>query len=598
LLTAFLISFLVTAATTPLVIVVARRLGWVAQPRADRWHSRPTALMGGVALFAGTVAGWTITGDGVLVQRLLLPAALIFLLGVLDDRRPLRAHHKFLGQIVAAAALVMSGVLFTGASPAVALPLTFFWVLAITNAINLLDNMDGLAAGVAGIAGLTMAAYSAQSAPHLAVAALSLAGACFGFLLFNVNPARVFMGDCGSLFLGFALAALSIQGTSRSASNLFVSLLVPVAVLAIPVFDTTLVSIARILNGRSVAQGGRDHTSHRLVALGLSERMTVFVLWALAAGLGLLALAAQRLSLLAVAMLAVLTLLGLAAVGVFLGFLRVYPAEGEAPAEARVIGGRLQHTRQRLQILLDLAVVPVSLMGAHLLRFEGTLTPDIERKLWAILPLVVVLKLAALAICRAYRGVWRSAGLTDGLTAVLGSTLGSLAVLVALAVGPGFRDVSRAALIVDWLAFTVLVVVSRMGYVLLRELFSLIPVRGGPQVIILGAGAEGIVLMQRLRDPFSPRRANIAGILDDAASLHGRSINGVPVLGGMERLSELGADPEVRWLLGVSPRSDAGRRILAACAHVGITPGTDLEAPGARPEPAEAPPPAAEVSLT
>jgi len=576
---AFVVAFLVTACLTPLVILAARRLGWVAQPREDRWHRRPTALMGGVGLFGGAAAGWLAAGDGDLVLRLLPAATIMFLLGVLDDRRPLRAHHKLLGQIVATAALVGSGVIFTGASPAVALPLTFFWVLAITNAVNLLDNMDGLAAGVGAIAALTLAAYGAPTSPHLGVAALALAGACLGFLLYNVNPARVFMGDCGSLFLGFSLAALSIDGTSRSASSLFVSLLVPVAVLAIPVFDTTLVSIARILHGRSVAQGGRDHASHRLVALGLSERVTVFVLWGLAGLFGLLALASRHLSLLAVATLATLVLLILMALGVFLGFLRVYSAEEQAPEEARVIGGRLQHTRQRFQILLDFALVPLSLIGAHLLRFEGTLTPDIEGKLWSVLPLVLVCKLGALAACRAYRGVWRSAGLTDGLTAIFGSTLGSLLTVAVLAVGPGFKDISRAALIVDWLAFTCLVVVSRLGYVLLREVFSLLPARGGPRVVVLGAGGEGIALMQRLRDPFSPRRATIIGILAEEPGLHGRSINGVPVLGGLDRLAAYSQEPDVRLLLGVSPSSETGRRILDACLAQGVQAHLDLETP-------------------
>src|SRR5687767_6272062 len=139
----FLVSFFVTALLTPLVILVARRLGWVSAPREDRWHSRPTALMGGIGIFAGTFAAWFAVGGNVDIAPVAVPAAGIFLLGLVDDRRGLRPHVKLIGQVAAAAALVAAGVRFESLPFALSLPLTLFWIIGITNAVNLLDNMDG-----------------------------------------------------------------------------------------------------------------------------------------------------------------------------------------------------------------------------------------------------------------------------------------------------------------------------------------------------------------------------------------------------------------------------------------------------------------------
>lgn len=576
---AFFTAFAATAALTPLVILLARSLGWVAKPRADRWHSRPTALMGGIGIGAGTLLAWLLSGRVEAIVPVALPALGIFVLGFVDDRLNLRPHHKLVGQIAAAAALLGMGVRFEALPLPLSLPVTMLWVLTVTNAVNLLDNMDGLAAGVCAISALVLAAYSGMGTPE-AVPALALAGSCAGFLLYNFNPARVFMGDCGSMFLGFTLSALAIQGTYRAAPNLVLSLLVPVAALAIPIFDTTLVSIARTLAGRSIAQGGRDHSSHRLVSLGLSERGTVLALWALTAAFGGLALAATHLRLMVVLLLGALLLVGLALLGLFLGFLKVYQSEAAAPERVRTLGGRLQFTRQRLQMVLDIFLVPIAFVGAHLLRFEGNPAGTVVERLFSVLPLVLVVKLVGLSVCRAYRGVWRVAGLTDALRAGAGSTLGSLLLVGVLAAGPGFKDLSRAALIIDWLVFSALAVTARLGYVLLQELFGMLPARGGPRVLMLGGGPEALSLAQRLRDPLSPRRATVVGILDEDPGRHGRTLNGIPVLGSVEGLSEVVEREQVqRCVITVAPGSHLGRVIVDCCRRHGIRLYTDLDTP-------------------
>ncbi len=574
-------GFLVTAIVMPGVIWLAHRLGWVARPRADRWSKRPTALMGGIGIFIGTTAAALAFGRMETLLPIALPAVAMFVLGMVDDRMNLRPHVKFVGQLVATAIPIVYGIKFGGMPPLLALPITFLWIVGITNAVNLLDNMDGLAAGVSGISALALAFhFHAQGDAAMLPPILALAGACGGFLLYNFNPARIFMGDCGSMFLGFTLAGMAVAGTNRSAPNLALALLVPVSMLAIPIFDTTLVSVSRTLHGRSISQGGRDHSSHRLVALGLSERATVLVLYALTALFGCLALLASRYSLFVVAPVALLLFLCLFALGLYLGFLKVYEEDRPAPAQVRLLNSNYLHKKQVLQVLIDFLLVPVAFVGAHLLRFEGDLYPEAKNAVMAALPLVLAAKLTGLALCRAYRGVWRYAGMVDVIAAAAGSFAGSVLAAALIAAITGFQGLSRSALITDWALFTILVVGARTGFVALRQLFGMLPPKEGPRVVILGFGSEAMSLIARLRDPHSARRAHVLGILDDDPNKQRRALNGIPVLGPLADLPEIVDAQEVSCcLLGVPPQSDAGREILELCGQLKIAVYRDLDTP-------------------
>jgi UDP-GlcNAc:undecaprenyl-phosphate/decaprenyl-phosphate GlcNAc-1-phosphate transferase len=569
----FLISFVLVALATPAVMAMAWRMGWVARPREDRWHRRPTALMGGVAIFFGTVASWVATCDWHTIAPVALLATAMFALGLIDDRCwELRPHQKLIGQLAAGAVLLAVHVQFSALPPLLALPLALVWVVGITNAVNLLDNMDGLAAGVSCISALALAAYCIdEGARAVAPAVLALAGSCAGFLLYNFNPARIFMGDCGSLFIGFSLAALAIQASNRAAPNLVLSLLVPVAVLAIPIFDTTLVAVVRFMNGRPIMPGFRDHSSHRMVSLGLSERSTVLIFYLLTALAGGLALAAARLPLVVVVLNAGLVFLGLTTLGLYLGFLKVYPEPEAAPSTVRFLRTRLFYKKQLLQVVLDTLLIPLAFVGAHVIRFEGQLPPMFAEGVLAALPLVLLAKLAGLALWRTYRGVWRYAGMADALVAIAGSTTGSLLAVLLVATLQGFRELSRGALVVDWLLLTLLVVAGRLSYRILQQLFAMLPARGGPRVLILGAGEETLALICQLRDPLSPNRAHVAGILDEDPAAHGRLLNGVPVLGPLAALPGLVEAHQVtHCFLGVPAQSAAGEAILDWCRCHGI----------------------------
>lgn len=287
---------------TPLVRRVAVRTGFVAVPSMRGVHRRETPLLGGVAVFGAYCVAILIGGplSGALSPErafgFLGGAALIFVMGVVDDRVDLSWFSKLLGQIVAAVLLLASensGGIFL-LSP-IGLVLALLWLVGLTNALNFLDNMDGLCAGISAVIALTFGAMAFLSGDlGTAVLALAVAGAAIGFLRSNFPPASIFLGDGGSLFLGYSLASLGLM-TSRQ-MEFSLSMLVPVIAIAYPIFDITFVSVTRYARGQSLAEGGKDHTSHRLDRITGSPRRTALVIYSICAALGLLAIGLQALS--------------------------------------------------------------------------------------------------------------------------------------------------------------------------------------------------------------------------------------------------------------------------------------------------------------
>jgi UDP-GlcNAc:undecaprenyl-phosphate/decaprenyl-phosphate GlcNAc-1-phosphate transferase len=292
------LSFVLSLVLTPAVRALARRWGAVAQPRPDRWHKKPTALLGGVAIFAAVTFTALVTlANSAQTLALLGVSAFLFFVGLVDDLRRLKPYQKLIGQGIGAVALLAAGLQLSWTPWLfVNWAITLLWLVGITNALNLLDNMDGLAAGIAAIASFFLgincvASGQVSDAQLLGV----LAAALIGFLVFNSNPASIFMGDSGSMFIGIFLAGAALLEPvgDRPRTSLPV-LAVPVLVLFIPIFDVCLVTVMRKLSGRAISQGGRDHTSHRLVALGFSERKAVLLLYVLAVFSGILALLARE----------------------------------------------------------------------------------------------------------------------------------------------------------------------------------------------------------------------------------------------------------------------------------------------------------------
>ena len=310
---AFIISFIFTFATTPLVRRFAYKIGAVDVPKDKRRvHKRPTPRIGGLAIIFGfMVAALCFNNDwsnGTIAT--LIGAAILGLLGVVDDCKELDAKLKFIVQIVAALIVVFYGDIrisvFSNPNvfspePFVILPMwlsvtvTVIWIVFITNAVNFIDGLDGLAAGVSAIMSMSMVFIAISYHEYtIAVLGLALMGSCFGFLPFNFNPAKIFMGDTGSTFLGYMLAVLSIQGMFKSYA--VISFAVPLLMLGLPLFDALFAMLRRILSGKSPMVADRGHLHHRIYDMGFSQKQTVFILYAISGVLGITAilLAEQR----------------------------------------------------------------------------------------------------------------------------------------------------------------------------------------------------------------------------------------------------------------------------------------------------------------
>jgi len=587
------VAFIVSVTLTPVVIRLARRAGMVARPKQDRWHRRPTALLGGIALFGAFCAGalpfleLPNASIRLRVAGVLVGAVMMFALGLIDDLLQIRPGTKLVGQIVAACVLVWCGVYFDIlALPLVTIPLTIFFVVGITNAFNLLDNMDGLAAGVAATCMLAIfLSNRILGTPQaIGVLCLALAGSLLGFLVYNFNPARVFMGDAGSMFLGFSVAAVSILGTWEQASNTFLILAVPLILLGLPIFDTTFVTITRTLAGRPVSQGGRDHTSHRLVKLGLSERSAVLMLYGVCALFGAIAVTSLLVGVFAAGIFASLALIVLFWFGVFLAQERVYekPTDQdlaevagpgvrvEAQRRGRLIGTFVVDKMRIAEVLLDLLLFTAAYLGAYMIRFEGEINSHNLHVIVQSLPVVVSIKLLSFYAFGLYRRLWEFVGIHDLIAigrAVSVASLVSVFVLWGLTRLSGY---SRAVFVLDGILLLCLTAGSRVLFRVFRE--SLGARRAeGRRLLIFGAGAAGELLLRELRsDPTLGYRP--VGFLDDDRSKRGRRIHGLKIFGGRDRLGDVVREAFAEEIVIAIPSLEESERVELerACLAVGV----------------------------
>src|SRR5574341_540930 len=289
-----LASGLISFVATPMIRRLAQSINFVDNPDARKVHVSPIPMLGGVAIYIGCVTAMAMSSTPEYQQMMgvLGGATVLTALGLWDDRFGMRPILKLLGQVIAGSILVSTGIQVTlFESQILNVALTLFWVVGICNAINFLDNMDGLAAGIATVASVFFFVFAiVEGLGLVATLAAAILGACIGFLYYNFNPATLFMGDAGSLLLGFILAVLGIK-LEFVGRPLAVTWMIPIVILGLPIFDTTLVVLSRIRRHKPVYQGGKDHVSHRLVSIfKVTPARAVMTLYMMAGALGLLAL--------------------------------------------------------------------------------------------------------------------------------------------------------------------------------------------------------------------------------------------------------------------------------------------------------------------
>ncbi len=302
----FLLATVISYLSTPLVRKLAFKVGAVDIPKDDRRvHKEAMPLIGGLAIFVAVIV---VTLIFLPLEKeiisIIIGGTVIVIGGIIDDLKELKPKTKFMFQIIAGLILIFGDVKvdfitnpFTKNSSLLylnwlSIPITLFWVVGITNTLNFIDGLDGLSAGVAMISSITLmiVASKGYTSNYISVIIMSaaIAGACLGFLPFNFNPAKIFMGDTGALFLGFMLAAITIEGVMKSVAT--IAIVAPILILSVPIFDTTFAIFRRLLNGQSISAADKGHLHHRLLSRGYSQRKSVLILYGISAIFGLFAI--------------------------------------------------------------------------------------------------------------------------------------------------------------------------------------------------------------------------------------------------------------------------------------------------------------------
>ena len=536
----FLGSFVFSAALVALTVWICRKRGWVARPRSDRWHTGTPSLFGGVPIWL-TCLGLCfaiVPFSDRIVWKLLGASSLVFLLGLADDILHVRPRTKLVAQLLAALLVVGSGIIYPLHQNAIInYVISVVWIVGITNAFNLLDNMDGLTAGVALISAVYLAIFfGGNGSWDYGLLAVVAAGASAGFLLFNFNPARIFMGDCGSLFLGFLVGSASLLEVTH-VSGVPPLVLAPVVVLAIPVFDTLFVSVTRRLRGQAISQGGTDHSSHRLVQLGLNERSAVLLLCTLSIASGAVALVARHIFYSRAVGLVGFWFLFLLLFGIHL-FRSEMIDFTPNPHTAKTLMRRLL-TRDALVFLLDPVALILAYYLAYVLRFRADVPRSDMDLFFRTWPIVVALKFVSLWGFRVYRHSWWRGSKTDPYRLAKATLAGEAATLLFLIAMYRFSGFSRLVFVLDAAFSWALLMAIRKSFSLFRDSLESWGLGNGNErrVFVLGTSERTELALRFLRD----QRITCAGLIDTNGGADcGRWVWGTKVIGGLSDLSRLG----------------------------------------------------------
>ena len=550
-------------------------------PSGARWHDRPTPTFGGAGIFAGFAAGTglalaigAVDGSGEL-WGILGGCAVLFVAGLLDDIRHLPPLAKLAAQFGAAAIVLASGLRAEViGNHVLAIAVAVIWLVGMTNAFNLLDNMDGLAASLAAISCGYFVIDAGSEHPNRAVLVLALAlgCGCLGFLPLNLRAsgrAAVFMGDSGSQVLGFALASFALASSWKVAGTTLGTMVLPLLVLAIPILDTTLVTIVRLLERRPVSQGGKDHTSHRLVYYGLSERQAVGLLSLLALALGATGLAYNVLGNPRITVVGVLvTMVLLVQFASLLTDLEERSRRG-APENVPSVLGALWQPRRLVEVLVDFVLMCVSFLISYALLTDGLGSAGERNVFLQALPIVLALRYISFVSVGVYRRIWRFAGAQDLVAIAVACAVSGIAALGVVTLLTPLVGFDWKVFLLDAVLCAVLVSASRL-------VLRLRPHRGatgrqGPRrrILLVGAGRSGRSLARELREDPDVR---VVGFLDDNPDVRRRRVHGIVVLGALDEAGAALGSATPDEVLVTIPNAAAERleHVSRACTAAGV----------------------------
>ena len=541
------IAALVSYGLTQVAIRILPRVGLVSAP--DPNHPRPVPVGGGIAIWltlGAVLVVLTITGHEVGGVGLpILGASALFAAGVWDDIRLLDPRAKLFVQFGAAAAMVIGGVTFPlgNALEWVAVPVTMLWFVGVCNAFNLIDNMDGMLPGVSAVAAIFVGLFAwATGRPETALVSWVVAGAVLGFLPANLPPARIFMGDAGSMFLGFLLAGLAIGESWAGLTQLAFTILAPTLLLAVPIFNTTFVTVTRKLSGIPLSRGKADHINYRLLAHGMSRTRTLLAVYVLSAVSGTVGVLVVTSTPLAYAAGASLFLILLMYLGVFLyegrtqDFERQFQVTKEKPGWEESPWYRW--VIRVVAVAGDVVLVFAAMYLAFYLRFDGSVPRDQLANLATVLPYVLVFRVGLALFFGVYETQWRLGLASDAVRLVGTVFLGSLLFTALLFVlrPPSFP---RTVVVLEGLLALLFFGITRWGVRALGEVTSREwGSRHGRRTIIAGSADGVLTVFRHLRKGSGPSY-HVIGFADDDPTAHRSLVGGVRVLGPAARIPAL-----------------------------------------------------------
>jgi UDP-GlcNAc:undecaprenyl-phosphate GlcNAc-1-phosphate transferase len=569
----FLLASIVSFLITPVVRSVAKKLGAFDLPGERKVHDKPIPRLGGFSIFVTFNLILIITSQvdffffppnflkGINFPWLLIASIIILGAGATDDLRRIPVGVKFFFQILAGVIIALTcskieviSLPFGSIQLGIwSIPVTVLWVVAITNAINLLDGLDGLAAGTSFIVCLAMLGISLLNQNiGIALTSIILAGSILGFLRYNFHPATIFLGDSGSYFLGFVLSVLPLLGGLKGTTTF--AILIPILALGLPIMDTGLSMLRRLLkslhivevdqeknvvkffflDGFSVFRADRNHIHHRLLQMGFTQKKAVIFLYAISLILGLLAFGSVYFKDINYALL--LITIGIASyIGVGkLGYSEIQFLRNGALLplfDAPVVNIRI------LRFFADMGFIVLSYYLAFLLRFEGRLDPTIKGYCLATIPLVLSIKMGIFYLSGLYKGAWRYTSVSDIITMLKAVMLGCFATGLFLWAIPAYGIMSTAVLFIDFNLLFFFVTGARSSFRVLEQL-HVSNNHLGRKVLIFGVDKESI---QALKEFINNPRLNSSpvGFIDEDERNKGKEISGYPILGTLDSLEDI-----------------------------------------------------------
>jgi UDP-GlcNAc:undecaprenyl-phosphate/decaprenyl-phosphate GlcNAc-1-phosphate transferase len=531
-----LAALAIAAALIPMSRAIGIKLG-ITAPRNGAPEEN-VAAFGGAAIVGAIL--FTLALFGELPHWLAFSVAALWLIGAIDDARDLRPYQKLVGQIIVAVAMALALPRFHF-TPWFGLDLAIevFWLVATSNAFNLIDGIDGLAAGTGIVAALTLAATGVlHHNSALMLEGLAVAGALGGFLLSNFPPASIFMGDSGALAVGMLLGAMALEGGALATNSRVTKYVFPILVMLTPLLDTAIVSATRFATQNPISRHGADHSHHRLLALGLSERMTDAVCWSVAlsgAGLAIVALILPHAYLIAILPLIAVAVAMIALFMIDLTFESVSPAlvHRHVQGAARFILS-FSYKRRIAEAIIDSTLITAAYFAAYLLRHNFRIQDWEAQELITSMPAVWIASYGAFALAGIYRGIWRYTGLSDGIRFASGAVLSGI-FLMALSMVMPVR-MSGSILVLFVILLFNLLVVTRSSFQSIRSGLMRLAT-AGERVLVIGGGQTGTSALSLLSsDP--ARQLRVVGLLDDEART-GHMVQGHRVLGQIADLAEV-----------------------------------------------------------